>query len=112
MPIQLVQETEKLTYEWEESKIYYRRVPTPFQNKIIQINTKKGKQDWVKINDAFLKYLGLGWDNVQANGEVIDFKPELMTALPGDVVDDLLALSGAAGPEGARKNSKSSSSSK
>jgi len=112
MPIQLVQETEKLTYEWEDSKIYYRRIPTGYQNAIVRDNTKKGKVNWKEVNKLFLHYCVLGWDNVQVDEKPIPYTPELSESLPGDIVDDLLEKAGAGNPDGARKNSKSSSSSK
>lgn len=109
MAIQVVKEEEKLTMVWEDSKIYYRRIPTPVQNRIITRNTKKGKQNWEKVNEAFLKYCVLGWDNVQDEGTPVDFQEALVTALPGEIVDALLEEAVSAGDD-VRKNSKTSSS--
>lgn len=99
MPIQIVQSEEKLTYETEGSKIFYRRISTLKRGTIIKKRTKRGKPDWAAITEDILRYVVTGWENVQRAGVEITFDPELITALPEDVLTDILELSGGANPE-------------
>lgn len=99
MAIQLVQSGEKLTYEAEESEIYYRRISTLKRAAIIKRHTKRGKPDWAAITKEILEYVITGWKTVQEAGVEIAFEPELVTALPEDTLTDILELSGGANPE-------------
>jgi len=114
MPIQIVKDTERLTYKNGGSTIYYRRIPSVKRSFIIKKNTKRGFPDWPAITKEIMDYIVLGWDTVQDGGKDLPYDPELIPYLPEDVNLDLLDLSGGAlafeqggaGP----KNSKTSSS--
>ena len=99
MPIQLIQGEEKITYEAEGSKIFYRRVSTLRRAAIIKKHTKRGKVDWAGVTKDLLKEAITGWETVQSAGRNIPFDPELIMALPEDTLTDILELSGGANPE-------------
>lgn len=106
MPIQIVQQDERLTYESEGSKIFYRRIPNSQQNLIVKRHTKKGKTNWKEVSKEFLEYIVLGWKDVEMGGKNINFDQAFLPQLPSDVVNDLLDRSGAANiEEDAGKNS-------
>jgi hypothetical protein len=114
MPIQIVQEEERLIYENEGSRIFYRRIPTVKRSFIIKKNTKRGNTDWAAVTKDFLEYAILGWGGVEKGGKPIPFSPELVQYLPDEDSTAILDLCGASSalekedvPE---KNSKTSSS--
>jgi len=114
MPIELVRKEEKFEYKLNESTVFYRRISTPRQNAIITANSKKGNPNWEKIQERFLDFVVLGWDNVTVEGTPIPYSKELAHDLPGDVCDDLLRLAGASTlphlqEEDERKNSMTTS---
>ena len=109
MPIQIIEKNEKLTYEIEYSKIFYRRITTLKRGAIVKRHTKRGKPDWSAITEEILQYIITGWERVEKSGEEIAFDPDLITAIPEDVLTDILELAGApshelAGEEDVEKN--------
>jgi len=109
MPIQIIDNDEKLTYEIEGSKIFYRRITTLKRGVIVKRHTKRGKADWNAITEEMLRYIITGWKNVQKSGEEITFDPDLITAIPEDVLTEILELAGApshelSGSEDTEKN--------
>lgn len=106
MPIQIVQQEERLVYESEGSKIFYRRIPIAKQNQIVKKHTKRGKTNWSDVSKEFLEYIVIGWEDVEMGGQNIAFDQSFLPFLPPDVVNDLLDRSGAADKEeDAGKNS-------
>ena len=99
MPIQIVQRDERLVYESDGSKIFYRRIPIRQQNLIVKKYTKRGKTNWAEVTKEFLDYMILDWDDVEVDGKAVNFDRGLLTQLPPDVVNDLLDRSGAANKE-------------
>jgi len=99
MPIQIIQDDEKLTYEMAGSKILYRRISTLKRGSIVRKHQKRGKTDWNAVTAEILQYVILGWEAVQAKGQDIPFDAELALKLPEDVLSDILALSGGAGED-------------
>jgi hypothetical protein len=114
MPIQIVQEEERLIYENEGSRIFYRRIPTVKRSFIQKKHTKRGQPDWSAVTKEFLEYVVLDWDGVEKGGKAIPYDKELVQYLPDDVTTEILDLSGAstalAREETGPKNSKTSSS--
>ena len=95
MPIQIIEKDEKLTYEIEGSKISYRRITTLKRGAIVKRHTKRGKADWNAITEEILRYIITGWENVEKAGLEIPFDPDLITAIPEDVLTEILELAGA-----------------
>lgn len=95
MPIQIIENDEELTYEIEDSKIFYRRISTLKRGGIVKRHTKRGKPDWNAITEEILNYIITGWENVEKSGRGILFDPELITAIPEDVLTEILELAGA-----------------
>ena len=116
MPIKLIKDEERLVYEAEGTKIFYRRISDVKKAANVRRYTKKGKTDWGAVTSDLLRQIVLGWENMKDGDMDVPFDPELVTRLPGDVVEDLLNLSGAGNPSGeeesAAKNSVSSLPSK
>jgi len=114
MPIQIIQEDERLIYELAGSKIIYRRLSTMKRGGIIRKHTKRGKPDWNAATAEMLQQIIIGWENVQARGKGIPFDAELALRLPEDVLSDILTLAGGTAEddegEGAEKNLEISSS--
>ncbi|MFH2012518.1 MAG: hypothetical protein ABIJ37_07470 [Pseudomonadota bacterium] len=99
MPIQIVQDEERLTYENDGSKIFYRRVSTLRRGRIVQKHTKRGKTDWNAVTKELLEDVILGWENIEKAGKKVPFSQDLIPCLPDDVISDILELSGASSPE-------------
>ncbi len=99
MPIQIVQQEERLVYESEGSKIFYRRIPISQQNLIVKRHTKRGKTNWPAVSREFLEFITLGWEGVEMDKKSVSFDQGLLPQLPPDVVNDLLDRSGAANKE-------------
>ncbi len=113
--ISLIQDDEKLTYKWGESKIFYRRISTAKRNRIVNKHTKRGKTNWAAVSDEIMSYVIIGWEDVDRGGKQIAFDPDLVAFLPDDITTDILELSGGAIPseeESLEKNSGISSSGK
>jgi len=108
MPIQIVQQEERLVYETDGSKIFYRRIPISQQNAIVKRHTKKGKTNWSEVSKEFIEYIVLGWEDVEMGGQNINFDQSFLPFLPPDVVTDLLDRSGAASKEGDEDTGKNS----
>jgi len=98
MPIQIVQDEERFTYEVDGSKIFYRRISTLRRGQIVQRHTKRGKTDWNAVTEEVLKYVVLGWEAVEMAGEDIPFSEGLISRLPDDVLSYILEVSGAPNP--------------
>lgn len=100
MPIQILQDDEKLIYTMAGSKIFYRRISTLKRGSIVRRHTKRGKTDWNAVTTDILMVVILGWEAVQVKGEDVPFDADLALKLPEDVLSEILALSGGAGDDG------------
>jgi len=98
MAIQIIQTEEKLIYEAEDSKIFYRRISTLKRGTIVKRHTKRGKTDWNAVTGSVLDYVIIGWENIQQAKKDIVFDQDLIMALPEDTLTDILELSGGANP--------------
>lgn len=96
MPIQILKEEERHTYELDGSKIQYRRMSTLKRGQVVRRHTRRGKVDWDAVTREMLQYVITGWENVQSGGQSVPYSPELVTQLPDEVTNEILELSGAA----------------
>jgi hypothetical protein len=96
MPIQLIRDDERLIYQLEDSKIFYRRISTSKRSKIVANHTKRGKTDWVAVTRDLAGEIIIGWENVVDGGKEIPFSKDLVTRIPDEVLSEILQLSGAA----------------
>ena len=114
MPIELSNENERLLYEHEGSRIYYKRISKLRSNYIQKKHTKRGVVDWNVVSDEILKECVLGWENIQDRGKSVPFNPELISRLPlvvqNDLIDLIMGEGAYQGEESPEKNSKTSSS--
>lgn len=109
MAIQIVKDDERHVYKTDGSSVYYRRVSTAKRGAIVRKHTKRGKTNWVEVTADLVRTIIVGWENVQDNGNTIDFTPETALLLPDDILSDILEMSGAniddtEGGESAEKN--------
>ena len=104
MPIQIVKQEEKNTYEVNGSKVYYRRIPNGVQSRIIQRNTRKGKTDWQAVTKEFLEYIIIGWDGVMDGETTVQFDPSMIASLPAEVLNDILDMAKSNDPGDSLKN--------
>jgi hypothetical protein len=101
MGLRLIKTDEKLVYDGEGFKIYYRRLPNHVRAGIVKRHTKRGIVDFYGASVAQLEYCVTGWENVyeeEADGKRKDigFDQEKIRYIPDDVQADLLELIGAA----------------
>ena len=54
MAIQIVQDQERLLYEADGSRIFYRRISTLRRGAIVKKHTKRGKTDWNAVTADML----------------------------------------------------------
>ena len=74
MPIQILQDDEKLIYTMAGSKIFYRRISTLKRGSIVRRHTKRGKTDWNVTTDILMVVI-LGWEAVQVKGGMFRLTP-------------------------------------
>lgn len=106
MPIQIIQDDERLTYELAGSKIYYRRISTMRRSAIVRKHTKRGKTNWQDVTADIIEYVITGWDTVQSKGVDVPFSIDLAKRLPEDCLSDIVALAGGAGDEDADEDAE------
>jgi hypothetical protein len=99
MPIQLIQDDERLIYQMAGSEIHYRRIPTRKRAAIVKKHTERGKTNWDAATAEILEYVVLGWKGVQVKRQDVPFSPGLVATLPEDVLTEVLKLSGGAGDD-------------
>lgn len=110
MPIQVLKDDERLTYENSGSKIFYKRISSLRRSAIVKKHTKRGREDWGPITAHILSEVILGWENVMAGTDAVPFSVEMIASLPDDVTADIIELCGGADPDGgAEKNLGTSS---
>jgi hypothetical protein len=99
MPIQIIQDDEKFTYENAGSKIFYRRISTARRAAIVRKNTKRGKSDWSAVTAELITAGIIGWENVQVKGAAVPYSDELALKLPEEVLTELVNLLGGTGED-------------
>jgi hypothetical protein len=99
MPIQIVQDDERLTYENAGSKIFYRRISTAKRSAIVRKHTKRGKTDWNAVTSDLVTAAIIGWSNVQVKGKDVQYDPDLALKLPEEVLSEIVALTGGTGED-------------
>ena len=104
--IRIVKETERLVFEGDGFKIFYRRMPAPIRADIIRRNTPRrgGDPDYAKASISMLRYCILGWEGVydfneSGEREEVEFSKDLIGMLPDSVQADLIDLFGGTNPE-------------
>lgn len=114
MSLELVSENKELNYDAPGgAKIKYRRMPGDVRARIIKECTKRGQVDGGKAYMKMARYVVVGWENVTADGEVVEFDRSLVTRLPGEVLEDIMERADAAldFEDGDEKNSSTTSAS-
>jgi len=103
--INLVDENERNVFEFAEGvEIYYRRVPQIMMNTWQRRYTNaRGVTDWTRVSEEAIKYAALGWKGFADKGKVVEFSPELLMRLPGEIVLDFSDLLGVAIPRSSEK---------
>lgn len=105
MAIKLINPDEKLTFKRSDLglEISYRR-PTQTERAVWERKaTKKGVVDGNLVAEKALEFSVLGWKGVvDDNGKAVPFNPELIPALPLEIIVELLELLGVAQSAGAQ----------
>jgi len=91
MSIRLISKTERLVYEIEGSKFFYKRVFPAYWNDLKRKHTKRGMVDMGAAGFDLLETHVIGWENVvdEKNKEV-PFAKELILQLPDPILADLI----------------------
>ena len=119
MGLRLINADERLTFEGDGFKIFYRRIPNARRGRIMEKNTKRGGE--VNFNRAtieMLEYSVTGWDgfytqNGSGERQDVAFDPGKIEFIPDEVQAELMELIGANADRGdvEAKNSPTSSDS-
>lgn len=99
MPIQIIQDDEKFTYENAGSKIFYRRISTARRSSIVRKHTKRGKTDWNAVTSDLVIEAIIGWENIQARGKDIPYSADVALKLPEEVLSEIVSLTGGTGED-------------
>lgn len=92
MGIQLIDEEEKLIFESQGARLYYRRIPMDLIQAWQKQHTTRGETDWGAVSKKALEYAVLDWSGVYAGEEEIPFSKELILKLPGGFINDFLSV--------------------
>lgn len=89
MPVVLVNESEKIRFQYSGSVFILRRASSGKKQAIRNRNTSKTRRGEVIDNDAvaneLLEYCVIGWENVvDHKGKEVKFNSELLESLPDD----------------------------
>lgn len=101
MPVQLIDDNERLVHTVGESRFYYRRIPSGRRGRLIKQHTKRGVVDWTAVTAELLRWAITGWDEVYSGGAVVPYDNELVPRLPEEVTIQILDLAQAAEGEAA-----------
>ena len=99
--ITLVKESERLVYEGDGFKIFYRRVPSHVRGEIVRRCSPRrgGDPDWAKVSNQFLAYAILDWQGVneEEEGKMIPaiYDSSKVGYLPDEIQVDLMEKLGA-----------------
>ncbi len=99
MPLQIIKKEERLTLKISGSTLYYRRIPTGVRAAIVRKHTKRGRVDWNAVTEDIVRYVLLGWENVQADKKDIPFDIEMAISLPEEALGELMEAAGGAGED-------------
>lgn len=98
--IQLISKDEKLVFNYGESKIYYRRVPTLERQLAIQRSTSRGITNWSAVGLDLCRRHVIGWEGFTLDGAEVKYDGKYLEVLPDDVLTELYSALGAANVEG------------
>lgn len=105
MPVQLINDDERLVHTVGESRFYYRRISSGRHSRAIKAHTKRGVTDWGAVSSELLCWAITGWDNVESNpGVVVPYSAALVPKLPEEVTCAIIDLAKAAEGEAADPN--------
>lgn len=91
MPIRLIEEDERLTFVYEDAKLFYRRMPHDKKATLLQRCTEVKKRVEVTDNAKFmremLKRTVTGWEGfVDSSGDPVPFTHDALMMVPETVV--------------------------
>jgi hypothetical protein len=101
--LRLITGDERLTYEGDGFKIFYRRIPTSKRGRIVEKNTKQGREtNWYQATVEMLEYCIIGWDGlfrvIDGKEEPTPYDPAYIGDIPEEVTTELAEKMGAAIP--------------
>lgn len=94
----LLDENERLVYQYGRAEIYYRRPPQPFLNALIRTNTKRGVTDFTRVQEAAFRWMVVGWKEIydQQTDKPAPCDDAHKEQLPRDIIESLIELGGIA----------------
>lgn len=99
--LRIIREDERLTYDGDGFKIFYRRIPN-FRRGAIQEKYRKrgGEINISRATDEMLEYCVTGWsgffyDNEEGRRIDVAYDPKIVRAIPDDVLVEIVDLCGA-----------------
>lgn len=93
--VRLIDDSEELTVSGQVDNakwwIKYKRPPAHVRSHVQQKHTKRGdKTDWQKVTVDLGKTAIIEWGGfIDSAGAAIEYKPELVGALPVDIMEEL-----------------------
>jgi hypothetical protein len=91
MSIRIVKRDERLTFESDESKIFYRRITERERNEIRERNSDGPEFDSEGFTRDVLKLCVVGWEGILDGDQPAAFTIENVEALPTTVLGPLVA---------------------
>lgn len=99
--LRIIKDDERLVFEGDEYKIFYRRITNSRRGRILEKHRKRGKDpDLSKATDEMMEWCVTGWTGfyyIDENQQRVDvpFDPTLVKAIPDEVLAELVDLCGA-----------------
>lgn len=85
--IQLIKENEKLIFEFQDAKIFYRRIPRDILNGFVSSATTRRGTDWGKVTHDAMEHAILSWEGFSDGDKEVSYQPILIDTLPGAVIE-------------------------
>jgi len=87
----LVDETERLTFEIGETKIFYRRLSPERARIMRELHTTNGEVNTDALGKDGLEFCVSGWEGVyNPDGEKVEYSTTLLDKLPGQIRQELI----------------------
>jgi len=107
MAIRIIKESERLSYEYEGSTFYYRRLSAKKSNEFQKNFTKRGITEFAEMGLAIMQYCIIGWDDVlDADGSQVAYSSSLIEELPDDVITEITGLIREGNPQSAKASAE------
>lgn len=104
MPIRIVKDDERLSFEFAGGTFYYRRPPLKLRkNWINECTNARGVTDYYAVIEKSVPYCLIGWDDnavIDAENKSIAFTPEMAMHLSDDFYNAFSAKLNLAEPDG------------